>query len=378
MFNVSKKIFAISIFGFLLSISTQMLYSHLPLYLKYEIKASELQIAALDGFVEFISYFVRIFSGILCDSFNNRKSLILYGTIIACFIKPVFAISKSFSIIAIAEFIERIGNGIQACPRDALIANCSHTKFLASSFGIFKSMKTAGTIIGTIFAFSIMYFFDYNTLFFLAFIPAFLALLVLLFIKDNKKSENIKKFQYKSLKNFDSKFWKLIGLCGLCELSHFGESLFSIYASSITTMQIAGMTAMFTGCGQALFSYPVGLFADKFGKYFILKICLFGIFISYFGLFFFSGITMFFFFIFVLCGQQACIQNIFLSIITEQIPKKLHGTAIGIFYFTIGATYFIASNICGNLWHYYGKNSPFIYGTIVSAISLFVLLKKCK
>ena len=144
----SKEIWLVALFGLFLSTSTQMLYSHLALFLKFNLKTSILDMAKIDGFVEFLSYFVRIFSGAISDYLYNRKVLLIVGYSMGMFVKPVFALASSTLTVIIAEISERLGCGIQASPRDALIADLSDHNKLGASFGFCKAMKTAGGIIG--------------------------------------------------------------------------------------------------------------------------------------------------------------------------------------------------------------------------------------
>jgi MFS family permease len=375
--NISKKILIISVYGSLLSISTQMLYSQLALYMRYELKITDSKIAVIDGFCEFLSYLIRIFSGILSDYMRNRKLLLVVGCLVLCLVKPMFAIANSISGILCAEIVERFGNGIQACPRDVFISELSSTNHLSSSFGLFKSFKTIGALLGTVISIVMAYIGDYKLLFWSSGIPALMAILALMNIGKGRKiqkNSNVfdNPFQKKYLQSFNKKFWIIIMLAGLYELGHFGESLLSLRVSKIISPRLAGITGIFVGIGQILFAYPVGLMADKCGRILMLKLCVALSIISYVLLFYSASIWMLLI-IFVLCGQQASIQSLFLSLIGENIDAKLRGTAIGIFYCIIGVSYFAASSICGQLWEI-ADRTVFLYGAIVSLVSLVAII----
>ncbi|MDR3187268.1 MAG: MFS transporter [Holosporaceae bacterium] len=368
----SRSVWLLSAYGLTLGISTMMLYSQLALYLKYELKIGESSIALIDGFVEFVSYLTRICAGILSDYLRNRKMLMMVGCAILCLIKPVFAMTSSAAQVLGAEIVERLANGIQACPRDALIVDSGPQKRLAAAFGLFKSLKTAGTLLGAIISTAILCFGNYKILFWCAGVPALASICILRNVDDkaSRTHSNANPFKKKYVKSLDKRFWTILLLAGICELSHFGESLLTIRVSFIISPQLAGITAVFMGLGPALLAYPLGLAADRYGKMRIIEICLWLSIFSY--LFMLKGNSTMVLFpcIMILCGQQASLQSIFLSMIGECVSERLRATAIGIFYSLIGTSYLIASVICGRFWENYGQEYAFSYAIILCFLGL--------
>ena len=64
LFSLPKGIFAVSLFGLFLGMSTTMVYSQLSLFLANELHVTATKVAFIDGIVEFLSFLTRIFSGI--------------------------------------------------------------------------------------------------------------------------------------------------------------------------------------------------------------------------------------------------------------------------------------------------------------------------
>ncbi|MDR1375272.1 MAG: MFS transporter [Holosporaceae bacterium] len=372
----SRSIWAIFIYGLTLSISTQMLYSQLALYLKYELKIGESRIALMDGFVEFVSYLVRICAGILSDYLRNRRLLMIVGCAILCLIKPIFAMTSSAVQVLWAEIAERLANGIQACPRDALIADQGPKKRLAAAFGLFKSLKTTGALLGAIASTAILHWSNYKILFWCAGIPALIAMRVLLCIDERLPKTRLRRtnpFQKKYLKSLDKRFWIILLLAGICELSHFGESLLILRTSAIVSPRLAGITAVFMCLGPALLSYPLGSAADRCGKIQILKLCLWLSIFSYLFMLDTNSPAIMFVGVFVLGGQQASLQSIFLSMIGECVNERLRATAIGLFYSLMGLSYMTASGICGQLWENHGHKYAFFYAMSICFLGLAAL-----
>lgn len=366
--------------------STQMLYSHLALFLKFGCNASDLQIASIDGFVEFLSYFTRVFAGAISDYLYDRKALLIVGCSIAVVIKPIFAFTHSIFTIVFSEIIERLGSGVQASPRDAFIADLSPESKLGASFGFCKSLKTIGGILGGIIALGIIWCFtnNYRLLFVLSTIPATLALLCVIKIKSStaKLSHEIKKFdnpfQKKYLKSLDTNFWKIIALAFICEAGHFGESLLTLRSTDFFSQTFAGMTSIFAAAGQIAFAYFVGVASDKIDRIILLKINLALLIGSYTlmipcisGFVYLIGVS-------ILCGQYAAMQLLFLSMINIHVSINLRGTAIGIFYCTIGVAYMLSTNVCGFLCDNFGYETAFLYTLFISCLGMGIACRIMK
>ena len=379
--QLSEKIRFIALFGLFLSISTQMLYSHLALFLKFCCGASDSQIASVDGFVEFLSYFIRIFSGAVSDYLHDRKLLLLIGCFVAIVIKPIFAFTSSVVTVIFSEIAERLGSGIQASPRDALIADLSEKNKLGTSFGFCKSLKTIGGIAGSAIALGIIYISgnNYRLLFILSAIPALIALGFILKIKVSraKPSSGIKKFdnpfQKKYLKSLDKNFWEIMAVAFICEIGHFGESLLTLRSAQFFSQTLAGMTSVFAAIGQVFFTYFMGIASDRISKIFLLKLNLILIAIVYSIMAVKASGFVFLFGVSVLCGQYAVIQLLFLSIINLHVSPNLRGTAIGVFYCTIGIAYMLSAEICGFLCDNSGYNAAFSYALTISCAAFLTV-----
>lgn len=381
--TLPKGVFAISLFGLFLGASTTMIYSQLGLFLKNELHATELKIAFIDGIVEFIAYVTRVFSGMISDYFMNRKFILYVGCLITLFMKPLFAIAQSPLVVMIAQSIERVGNGLQATPRDALIADLSESNNRGQSFGFSKSFKTVGSLLGTCVAIAIMWASsnNYRLVFACATIAVAISILCLSKIKTRQEMQgkyNIEKkiknpFKRQYLKSFDNRFWKLIILAVTFELSHFSEALFPIYANNFVATSVASSASMFISIGQILCSFPIGLYADKFGKEKFMKACMFMMIfanISFICAKYVNSVYWVYLGTFLWGGQMTANQGLFLSVLIERIDIHLRGTAIGVYYCAVGASYLAASVIAGKIWTSYGSTYSFLYSIAFCIISL--------
>ncbi|MDR1333644.1 MAG: MFS transporter, partial [Holosporaceae bacterium] len=254
------------------------------MFLKYELGASMADITLLDGVVECISFVVRIFSGPISDFLRERKLILYVGCFITLFARSCIAMVSSWWAVFLVQSSERIGNGVQATPRDALIADLSPSDFRARSFGFSRSMKTIGSLTGTLIAVKIMLLTgdNYRIVFACSVIPVVIAIFCLSRVRNSremkeqtqKSGERENPFKKEYLKSLDGTFWKIIVLALISEMGHFTEHTFPLYASEFIATSISGITSSLVSCGQVLMCFPIGILADKYGKRKLISVCM--------------------------------------------------------------------------------------------------------
>jgi MFS family permease len=378
--SIPKEVFAVSFFGLFLGMSTTMVYSQMGMFLKTELHITEAAVALVDGIIEFVSFICRILVGVISDYLKDRKFILLFGCTVTLFARSILATATSSFMVTFIQSIERLGNGFQATTRDALIADISHVNDRGKAYGFSRSLKTVGCLLGVPIAILIMHLShnNYRIVFSCATIPAAIAIICLLKIKtpnivnnkENRKIEN--PFQRKYLNSLDEGFWKILLLSFTFEMGHFTESLLPIYASNFLSKTTSGSESMFVSLGQILFSFPVGLYADKFGKIALIRVCMIAMIFANLSFIFIHSTFGIYLGAFIWGGQMSAIQGLFLSIITEKVNTHVKATAIGIYYFTVGVAFLLASIIAGHIWTAFGGKYAFIYSLCVSCFSLSV------
>lgn len=377
-FNIPVGVFSISLFGLFLGISTTMVYGQLGLFMKNELHATEANVAIVDGIVEFIAYATRIFAGVISDILRERKLILLIGCLLTLLMKPIFAMAQSVFHILFAQSVERIGNGLQASPRDALIADLSENNERGKSFGFSKSLKTIGGFIGTLIAMWLLLISNNNfrLVFACSMIPVILAIACLLKVKVKKETAITEKhifiFKKQYLLSLGTAFWKAIFFAFIFELSHFSESLFPIFANQFISTTAAASVSLFISLGQVICAFTIGALADKFGKAKLLTTCIIMMIMANICFLLANSIHLVYIGAFLWGGQMTAVQGIFLSIITNNVDKNLRGTAIGIYYCMIGVSFLIASTVAGSIWTAIGSSYAFYYSIVFCLLALLI------
>ncbi len=383
--KLPSSIWILGLTGFLLNLSVIMVFSQMPMFMKVELGATESQIGIIDGFVEFISYAVRILAGSASDLIQGRKLVLGIGYGLATFVKPFFVFSSSVMFVIVIRSLDRLANGIQASPRDALIGDLAPPNQRGASYGLYKSLKTAGSVVASVLVIWIMTATNNNFrfLFMLAFIPSVIALILFIVgVREPrhrnklivKTGEHEKKIKWKSFLELKSGYWKLILLLSIFELAHFGESYLIFRAEEVgVPISHVSSVLLFFNLGQVFISFPLGALSDKFQRRDLLLIGILFMVMANICMMYGSSPTVILIGTFLWGAQLGATQSIFVSMISDESPQYIRGTAFGIFYLVMGLDILIASKLAGFIWENYGSTNAFFSSACVSVFSIFCL-----
>ena len=184
---INRTVVILSVVSLFADIASEMIYPVVPVYLK-EIGFSVLLIGILEGVAEFTSGISKGYFGKLSDEKGVRLPFIKAGYFFSAISKPMMAILVYPLWIFFARTIDRFGKGLRTAARDALLSQQSTKETKASVFGFHRAMDTVGAAIGPIIALVFLYFFPkkYSSLFYFAFIPGIIAVLLIFLLKEKK------------------------------------------------------------------------------------------------------------------------------------------------------------------------------------------------
>src|SRR5215472_15354344 len=140
--EIPRTIWVLGFVSLFTDLSSEIVHSLLPVFLATTLGAGALTIGFIEGVAEAAALIVRIFSGAISDVIGRRKTLLLVGYGLAAFTKPLFPIATSAKMVLAARLLDRIGKGIRAAPRDALVADLAPSAIRGAAFGLRQSMDT--------------------------------------------------------------------------------------------------------------------------------------------------------------------------------------------------------------------------------------------
>ena len=391
--KIPVTVWQIGIMMFLMNISFVMAYSFSGLYLKNILGASAIGIGLLEGICEMISNMMKLFSGMLSDFFRRRKGIMIFGYIFSVISRPLLAISDSFALVFSARLMERFGNGVQASPRDAIVADVAPRKRIGASYGLKRSLAYAGSVLGGVFGILAIEATNnnYRAVFGLASIPAAIAfLLLIIFVKEPKRFEHpaitseaplpspkLKpKFSFKNFKYLGLSFWLLMTVNLVFMLSRMNETFLILRVNEgfHVAPKFAAIVMIVFNIGTALSSYPVGMFGDKVNRTKLLCFGISALLLADMVMYSASSITTMFCGILLWGIQFGATQNVFVSLIAEKVPEDLRGTGLGVYWLVNAIAAFFADNIAGFVAHHFSLGGIFVSSGMIGVVALMVLL----
>lgn len=381
--QIPLSIWALGFVSLLMDISSEMIHSLLPLFMVTTLGASAFTIGMIEGGAEATALIVKIFSGMLSDYLGKRKWLAVSGYALGAITKPLFALASSSSVIMSARIIDRVGKGIRGAPRDALVADIAPPHLRGAAFGLRQSLDTVGAFLGPLIAAGLMLLWanDFRAVFWVAVIPAFLAVALLIFgVQEPERSANTKPvnpIQRKNLQRLTRSYWWVVAIGAIFTLARFSEAFLVLRAQqSGMALALVPLVMMLMSIVYAATAYPFGKLSDNMSHTKLLVLGLLVLIAADMVLAYSNHWSI------VLIGvtlwglHMGMTQGLLATMVADVAPADLRGTAYGFFYLMSGIAMLIASALAGLLWDQYGASYTFYAGAIFCVLALIVIALK--
>lgn len=381
---ITRAIWILSLVSLFNDIASELLYPVLPAYLK-SFGFSFVLIGMLEGLAEITAGLTKGYFGNLSDSSGNRIAFVRGGYFLSAVAKLMLAVSSSIGFVFSARMGDRLGKGLRTAARDAMLADESDSKTRASVFGFHRSMDTVGAAIGPVIAIVYLYFHpgEYMHLFWIAAIPGMIVVSLTFILKEKPRPDFVKPiarpgffsfihYWSKSTPGFKYLMWLLLGFSVLNSADIF--LLLAIKDKGYTDIQMIGFY-VFYNLVYALMAYPIGRWADKWGKRKVLiaGMLLFALVYGSIGLVNNLYIIISLFFLYGI--YAACFESTAKALISNNCDYSDKATALGFYSAFSSLSLLVASTWTGWVIHLSGFNTAFLI-TAVGAVLLIVSLFK--
>ena len=352
---------------------------YLHFFSVYRARSSRAILGLIEGSAEALSYVLRAISGIFSDRFWKRKQFVLIGYALSNFVKPFFAIAKTPLDVLVIRISDRVGKGIRTSPRDALLCESVSKKQRGTAFGLHRTLDQTGAIVGPLIASAVMILlsFTIRQVFWLSLIPGSIALLIILFIVKERRTESVSEFHLldvvKSVLKGD--FSVLLLVVAVFSLGAFNFSFILLNASE------AGVSTSFLplvyaaiNIATVIVAIPAGALSDRIGKE---KVMVLG-----YSVFLLSALLIllplngiFTLLIAVVYGVYlGIVETVQRAMVPDYVEEHYRGAAYGLYYLVVGSAFFISNSVVGLFWEYFGSFAASTYSAIFAIMGILALI----
>ena len=379
--GISRNVYSLSFNSFLTDISREMIYPLLPLFLNVVLGAGTAFVGLVEGIAESTSSILNLVSGWLSDKIRKRKTLMLWGYGLSAVTRPLIAVATAGWHILIVRFVEKVGKGIRVPPRDALISESCAAEHRGKAFGIHRALDNTGSILGPLFAFYLLILLnnDYRSLFWIASIPAFLALGILTFFVSeiDKPLPTPEKQAAKpllSLKQFDRKFQLFLLATLVFELADSSNAFLLLRVKDMgLSLELIPIIYLFSNIFKTIGSLSGGVLSDKIGRRNLLAIGWLGYGLTYFGFAFGRSVPMawsLFGIYGIFYGMTEAVKK---ALVADLVPTERRGSAYGVHSFISKLAKLPASLILGIAWQTHSAVLAFSIGAVLALAAGWLL-----
>jgi len=378
-----RSVVALGFVSLAMDLSSEMIHALLPLFMVGTLGLSVAAVGLIDGIAESTASISKVFSGWVSDRIGRRKPLILLGYGLAALSKPLFPLAGGALPVLAARFADRIGKGIRGAPRDALIADVTPAPIRGRAFGLRQSMDTAGAFAGPLLAIALMLLLanDIRAVFWIAVIPAALAVAIVLFaVEEPPRAPDAPArapLRLSDLRGLDRSYWAVVGVGLLFTLARFSEAFLILKASGEgLPLWLAPAVLVVMNLVYSAAAYPAGIASDRIGTRGLLLASLAALAAADLLLAFVPGLTAAFAAIALWGLHMGLSQGLLSRLVADRAPASLRGSAFGLFNLATGLAMLAASVTAGLLWDGFGPSATFIAGAAFAfsaALALFAL-----
>ena len=375
--RLPPTVWALGFVSLFMDISSEIVHSLLPVYLVVILGAGAQTVGMIEGVAEATAMMTRIFSGALSDWLGRRKILALAGYALGALSKPLFAVAPGIGLVFTARFIDRIGKGVRGAPRDALVADVTPPAQRGAAYGLRQSLDSVGAFAGPLLAIGLMLLTGnrFRTVFWLAFIPGVMAVLILLFWVREPVTSSPQRFKFpfnrQNLAFLDRRYWFVVLVGAVFTLARFSEAFLLLRAEDLgLQIGLIPLVLVIMNIAYSLTAYPAGKLSDRIGRRGLMAFGLL-VLIGSDLLLALAGNIWWVFAGAALWGLHLGLtQGLLSALIADATAPHLRGTAFGVFGLVSGVSILLASLLAGWLWQQFGADATFFGGALIAAVSL--------
>jgi MFS family permease len=383
-FGVHPDVLKLGLVSFLTDVSSEMIFSVFAIFLTTIAGASSALLGLVEGFADFSASSLDYVAGWISDKTDKRKVFALSGYAFSTAAKAILLVANSVVALSLFRIIERLGKSFRGPPRDAWLSAIAAQEIRGYSFGVHKAFDKAGAILGPLVAYGLLSWrgataSSFRTMFYIAFVPAVLAVCVLGLIKDQPRVQPKHEGIFAAWKTLSPGFKRYLVAAGIFSLAYFSFGFLLLRAKNFgfSFKDVVLLYALFN-VSFVIAAPLIGKLGDRIGRKHVIVLSYLTYLVMSLG-FVFATMRWQIILLFVIYGVFYAIDEAQSKAFIADIETQRRATAIGLYNFVTGVIYLPASLIAGALWAAHAS-AVFILAAFLSlaAISAFLFLRPAR
>jgi len=387
--RLTRNVLLLSAVSLLTDLSSEMSLTFLPFFLANVLGAKTAVIGVVEGVADSAASLTRLLSGWLSDRWQARKGLVIAGYAVSSLSRPFLFLASSWTTVLGVRFADRVGKGVRTSPRDALLAASTPVEARGLSFGFHRASDTAGAFLGLLGVALVVYLSEgwaarlqlgaYRNLVLVAIIPAFLAVVVLFWVRELPPKQPREAATADPPAKLAPRFRLYLVAAGLFSLANSSDAFLLLRTQNLGLgmVWIALLLAGFN-LTYSLVAYFSGGHSDKVGRPAVLRVGWLVYALTYLGF----GLAKSAWQVWPLFALYAfyygLAEGTARALVADLVPDENRGMAYGIYNTVVGITALPASLLAGLVWQGmagwggWGASAPFYLGGALAAAALVV------
>ena len=368
----------------LTDVSSEMIFSVFAVFFTTVAGASSALLGLIEGLADFSASSLNYLSGWLSDRSGQRKWFATAGYAFSTLAKMILLVTSSVTGLAVFRVVERLGKGFRGPPRDAWLSSIAAADKRGYAFGVHQALDKAGAVLGPLLAYALLRWLGesadtYRILFWVAFVPAVLSVLLLLRVPDQPGVPHARESLRANWRLLSAGFKRYLVPAGVFALAYFslGFILLRAHALGFGMGGVVLLYALFNA--TCVLAAPlVGKLGDRVGRSRIVLL----------GYLLYALINLWL----VWAASRwelvavLAVYGVFYSIDESQskafiadLEPERRATAVGIYNFTTGLLYLPASLMAGALWAWAPAWAFAVAAVLaLAAMGVFALLRPAR
>jgi MFS family permease len=376
--KLPRDVYALGATSLLNDAASEMIYPLLPAFLTSVLGVGAATLGIIEGSADALSSLLKLVSGHLSDRGGRRKPLVVGGYVIAGLARPLVAFARSAGFVLAVRLVDRVGKGLRASPRDALIGDVAPPELHGRAFGVHEGMDHAGAVIGPLMAYALLGAgVALRHVFLLAALPALAACLVVAVVvrEPPPRPRPAAPAPRAPLRVVLSRpFLGYLGAVALFALGNSSDAFLLLRAQDAgVPVQAAPLLWSLHHVVKAAISPSGGALADRIGHRRALALGWLVYAGIYAGFAFASGAAAIAG-LFVVYGLHfALVGGAQKALVARLVPLEARGRGFGLYHLTVGVAALPASLLFGLLYQSFGARTAFLCGAALALAAVLLL-----